>query len=540
MANKKNKNTNSVPVFKSEIEAGLAQQIQSTASIAYVAQLEDIRLSQEVARDFFKSAATEDNSIVDTDQFDLFYLNTILVTTGCNQNLDVFTKEPTWAARYSPIHKQFNLEHDQSKIIGHMTTAKAVNDKFELIDDDISPADLPDKFHILTGAVIYRALSDEQAQADIEKIIEEIAVGDWYVSMECLFRGFDYAAIAEDGTQKIIARDEDSAWLTKHLRQYGGSGSYNGYTLGRVLKDITFSGKGLVRKPANPDSIIFSSKNMTAFASSGYIMSSDVDKDNQSVNNINSNSNNDKIVGSVNMANATNEVDPKVKELEGKVAELTEANKKLADTVKASESSATTAKISALEADIVSKNTKVSELETEVKTLSDAKVNLDTKLKDAVARAEKAEKSVADAKALEATRARVEKLTKLDAPEDEAKNLVALFTDKTDEQFDALATLVAPKWKKVEAVVQVVNASAATVVTTVTEPVVNQKALDDAEPVADAALASTGTNKEVEATREKMSSVFASILKSGKGKKAKFSEEELDRGRDSDDDDDEE
>jgi len=57
---------------------------------------------------------------------------------------------------------------------------------------------------------------------------------------------------------KVLARSEESSFLTKHLRAYGGTGEYEGYKLGRLLKGFYFSGKGLVEKPANPRSIIFS------------------------------------------------------------------------------------------------------------------------------------------------------------------------------------------------------------------------------------------------------------------------------------------
>ena len=74
--------------------------------------------------------------------------------------------------------------------------------------------------------------------------------------MECLFAGFDYAVTGADGNSKVLARSEETSFLTKHLRAYGGSGEYQGHKIGRSLKQISFSGKGLVAKPANPRSVI--------------------------------------------------------------------------------------------------------------------------------------------------------------------------------------------------------------------------------------------------------------------------------------------
>jgi hypothetical protein len=88
-----------------------------------------------------------------------------------------------------------------------------------------------------------------------------IAKGEWFVSMECLFRGFDYALRGQDGSTRIVARNSQTAFLTKHLRAYGGKGVFasggSEYQVGRLLRNIVFSGKGLVKNPANPESVIF-------------------------------------------------------------------------------------------------------------------------------------------------------------------------------------------------------------------------------------------------------------------------------------------
>ena len=75
--------------------------------------------------------------------------------------------------------------------------------------------------------------------------------------MECVFSGFDYAVVAPNDDNHIVARTNDTAFLSRHLRAYGGTGEFQGHKVGRLLKNITFSGKGFVEKPANPDSIIF-------------------------------------------------------------------------------------------------------------------------------------------------------------------------------------------------------------------------------------------------------------------------------------------
>lgn len=76
--------------------------------------------------------------------------------------------------------------------------------------------------------------------------------------MECFFNGFDYGLLNKaTGEYKILSRNDETAYLTKHLKAYGGLGEHEDYKVGRVLKNITFSGKGFVDRPANPESIIF-------------------------------------------------------------------------------------------------------------------------------------------------------------------------------------------------------------------------------------------------------------------------------------------
>ncbi|MFX9552086.1 hypothetical protein ABTO49_21095, partial [Acinetobacter baumannii] len=87
-------------------------------------------------------------------------------------------------------------------------------------------------------------------------LLAEIAEGKWFVSMECLFKGFDYALEAADGTTRVVARNETTAFLSKYLRCYGGSGTHGDSRIGRLMRNIVFSGKGLVRTPANPESVI--------------------------------------------------------------------------------------------------------------------------------------------------------------------------------------------------------------------------------------------------------------------------------------------
>jgi len=165
----------------------------------------------------------------------------------------VFDPRETWAARSTPEDKPFNFMHDEKDIIGHITGNSVVDFEGNAISQEQEP---PSEFNILTTAVIYKEWSDVEQKERIQKILAEIEEGQWFVSMECLFPNFDYALVDKEGATRVVSREESSAFLTKHLRSYGGSGKYEDYRVGRLLRNLSFSGKGLVSKPANPRSVI--------------------------------------------------------------------------------------------------------------------------------------------------------------------------------------------------------------------------------------------------------------------------------------------
>src|SRR6056300_123151 len=236
-----------IKTFQKEIDDGIGELVKSTASVAYC--------SEAIKADAFKvPVSISDRAFAENkDQIDLYYLESVLVSTGWNKNDDVFTSDSTWAARNTPEDKQFNFMHDENDIIGHITGSYVLTKDGKALADD---AEAPQEFDIITQAVLYNSWTGDENRDRMGKIIAEIQDGKWYVSMECLFSGFDYALINEKGVAKVLARDEGSSFLTKHLRAYGGSGEYEGYKLGRALSNISFSGKGLVSKPANPRSVI--------------------------------------------------------------------------------------------------------------------------------------------------------------------------------------------------------------------------------------------------------------------------------------------
>lgn len=226
-------------IYEAEKKDGLEMILSSSASLVFDCE---IKTDNQIA-------------IASIEDPDLFYIESTYTSVGWNSNDDVFDKFEMWRARNTPTHKKFNYMHNENDIIGHITQAYVIDKDKKLISDDTREEDLPEFFEIAVGSVIYRKWQDSKAQARINTLLAEIIDNKWFVSMEVLFPDFDYA-VSRDNSEQIITRNKETAFLTKHLRAYGGAGEYEGYKIGRKLKGMTFSGKGLVDKPGNKRSLI--------------------------------------------------------------------------------------------------------------------------------------------------------------------------------------------------------------------------------------------------------------------------------------------
>ena len=240
-------------VFEQEKNDGLEEKIKASASFTYACSVESSNINMK--RDEIKALAGVDDK-------DLYYTQSILVSTDWNKNDDIFDSKEVWAAKDTPTHKPTNIEHQESKIVGHIINNWPITEEGVIISDDTPVENLPSKYHVLTASVIYTGFTEPELRERTSELIQEIEAGTKYVSMECFFNGFDYGLQDKSsGELKLLPREEATAYLTKHLRAYGGSGEFENHKIGRVLRNITFSGKGFVDKPANPESIIFQKEN---------------------------------------------------------------------------------------------------------------------------------------------------------------------------------------------------------------------------------------------------------------------------------------
>lgn len=390
---------------------------------------------------------------------DLYYpTKSILATTIWNKNDDVFSPKYTWAARHTPVHSPTNIDHDHNKIVGHITDAWVIDANGKLIDDDTAEENLPSKFHLCNGAVIYKYSREPHLMAQAEKLIEEIESGKKFVSMECLFPDFDYAVISSDNNYRIIERNEATAFLTKHLRIYGGSGSYSGHKIGRFLKNMVFSGKGYVDNPANPESIIFGNETEFDFSIASY--QNDLFEINdkkiyfgvnlisESSSSINEGDSDEPIMENEIMA----DINLDVQKLEAQVASLT---KQLADAdvkAKNEEIESLKAQLAKATTEIEAQKAVAEELKTQVEsTKAEVEASKSEIEKLAAAKAELASK-IEEAEKNQTRAERIAKLIDGGVAKDVAEAKVEKFAALSSEQFNEVADVIINAVKPTETV----------------------------------------------------------------------------------------
>ena len=399
-------------IYQSEIESGLSDLIQNN-TVAYCAQANLHKGSIETAKVVINDADVLEKIVAQNkDQVDLYYLESVLVSTGWNKNDDVFSAQETWAARNTPEDKQFNFMHNEDDIIGHITGSYVVDRDGSRLDPESTA---PDQFDIVTQAVLYTSWSGEEKRERMKKIIAEIEEGQWFVSMECLFPAFDYALQTAEGETKIIERNEASAFLTKHLRAYGGEGIYENYRIGRLLRNLAFSGKGLVSKPANPRSIILDKNDLFDESKSQILTISSVKESNMS------------------------DLDKQIEDLRTELAEAKAANEALKEKVVAEQRSEFESKIQELEATIAE--------QAEALTTKDATINEQA---EAIKHGEKDMKDkmeeLREMKKKEGMMKRKAQLEEAGLDAEEASATVESFDGVNDEAFEAVVAVMKKKY----------------------------------------------------------------------------------------------
>lgn len=187
---------------------------------------------------------------------DVMLVHGILASTNWNKNDDVFTTADTWKARYSAKHKPINMEHQGRESTGNKNFGVIV--ECYACDDDMNHIwSEENDFNIAITAILWERYFPQACQ-EVKAGIEN---NTKFLSMECMIDDFGYALQPEDNPEEalLMPRHDITAWMTQHLKVFGGEGTVivgsKNYKIGRWLRDITFTGAGVVATPANDKSV---------------------------------------------------------------------------------------------------------------------------------------------------------------------------------------------------------------------------------------------------------------------------------------------
>ncbi|KKM21488.1 hypothetical protein LCGC14_1634950, partial [marine sediment metagenome] len=313
-------------------------------------------------------------------------------------------------------HKPMNDGHDEKSILGHIIQSRAVDKVGEeiVLAENESP---PNEFDIEVAGVLYKVLPGLEDR--IEEIIEKANAGEMYVSMETMFPDFAFGIFDEaTSTTKLIARTNETAFLTKHLRSFGGDGEFKGQKLGRVLLDMVFIGQGFVETPANPESVIKVAAR--AVASSDFV--------NANMNDI--------LEGGVKDMENT--------ELQNALNEATAKITQLTDEIEVLKTKGSDKKITELSSQIEELTTTVSEAKEKAEAFETEKAELQKQLDEAVEKSTETEKKLVEIEKGAKAVLRLAKLKEIGQVEDD-KATLAEVRDWSDETFDSVVKYAATK-----------------------------------------------------------------------------------------------
>ncbi len=194
----------------------------------------------------------------DEKQTDLQYMRSCLVSAGTNKNGAHFLPSEMMKAHNTVVHKAIDIEHDEEKVIGHIYECAYMYKDGTQFDPLVVMADYESASRNLDEVDMDIAVAGVIHKMRFPEYAEEIAAGEWKVSMECFFKDFDIKI-----GDIIITRDEAKALgydpselIGGFVKVIAGHKEMGVRQVSRVLRHITFSGMGIVKNPANPHSII--------------------------------------------------------------------------------------------------------------------------------------------------------------------------------------------------------------------------------------------------------------------------------------------
>jgi hypothetical protein len=217
----------------------------------------DIRVQEETA-DLKKAVAAVISLPKEGEkQQDLLYFSAIFVSSGANLNKAYFMPAELVKAEHTIINKALDVEHKEEEIIGHIydrAFIDAAGNRLDIKELAASDSGTVDKqnMHVVIAGIVYKNRFPHLA--------EEVSKGEWKVSMECYYQDYDVKigemVMSRKEAEAVGLATADDSIFSKVARVINNGVEVAKGNIERVLRNIAFSGCGIVKNPANPPSVI--------------------------------------------------------------------------------------------------------------------------------------------------------------------------------------------------------------------------------------------------------------------------------------------
>jgi hypothetical protein len=191
---------------------------------------------------------------------DMLFFSGIFVSSGENLNKAFFLPSELVKSHTTINNKALDIEHDETQIVGHIYSSAFVDrhgNKLDIITlQNMKQTELEKMdIDVMIAGIIYKSRFPELAN--------EVKENKWKLSMETYFQDYDVKIgdliMSKKEAEALgLASDSVLGRVARILRK--GKELAKG-EIARVLRNLMFSGCGLVKNPANPRSVILETAN---------------------------------------------------------------------------------------------------------------------------------------------------------------------------------------------------------------------------------------------------------------------------------------
>lgn len=186
---------------------------------------------------------------------DMLFFSGIFVSSGENLNKAFFLPSELVKSHTTINNKALDIEHDETQIVGHIYSSAFVDHHGNKLDiavlqdmkqDELEKMDID----VMIAGIIYKSRFPELAI--------EVKENKWKLSMETYFQDYDVKIgdliLSKKEAEALgLAADNVLGRVARILKK--GKELAKGEIV-RILRNLMFSGCGLVKNPANPRSVI--------------------------------------------------------------------------------------------------------------------------------------------------------------------------------------------------------------------------------------------------------------------------------------------